>query len=70
VPAPPGRPLFLAVAALAVLLGACDKVLGIADNYVYCGPYDYGDCGGAGGGGTAGSSGAGGSTGDASPDAP
>ena len=58
------RPLFLVVAALAVLLVACDRILGIPDNYVYCGPYDDGECGGAGGGGAAGSAGsAGGSAG-------
>jgi hypothetical protein len=64
------RPLFLAVAALAVLLVACDKVLGIPDNYVYCGPYDYGECGGAGGGGGAAGSAGSAAAGDASPDAP
>ena len=65
----PVRPLFLAVAALAVLLVACNRILGIGDNYIYCSTYDNGECGGADGGG-GGSAGAGGSTGDASPDAP
>jgi hypothetical protein len=62
------RLLFLAVAALAVLLVACDKILGIPDGYLYCGPDADGECGGASGGGGAVS--AGGSAADASPDAP
>jgi hypothetical protein len=55
------RRLFLAVATLAAALAGCDSILGIADNYLLCGPTGSGGCGGA----SLGTAGAGGSDADA-----
>jgi len=65
---PAVRRFFLAAASLAVLAG-CGNILGIADNYILCGPTGAGGCGGT-GSGMAGAAGAGSSDTDAGPDAP